>query len=143
MALLIRWYGGGRMRGGSPSPPLGPRTAAPGYEQYQKSLLEVPWPPTEYGEASSDDLSSEWDSDVQETSSTSKIREVINHSVCVYCIPVPVCYLFSGVMTTSSSVTYVMFPRTGSWLSEDDPPARHLGMLPGRISPARLVITSI
>lgn len=36
---------------------------APGYEQYQKSLLEVP-PSTEYGDASSDDLSSEWDSDV-------------------------------------------------------------------------------
>lgn len=40
--------------------------AAPGYEQYQKSLLEVPLLP-EYGEASSDDLSSEWDSDVPET----------------------------------------------------------------------------
>lgn len=39
--------------------------AAPGYEQYQKSLLEVPLH-TEYGEASSDDLSSEWDSDVPE-----------------------------------------------------------------------------
>lgn len=36
---------------------------APGYEQYQKSLLEVPTS-TEYGDASSDDLSSEWDSDV-------------------------------------------------------------------------------
>ncbi|KDR18794.1 hypothetical protein L798_06475, partial [Zootermopsis nevadensis] len=35
---------------------------SPGYEQYQKSLLEVPCPP-DYGEASSDDLSSEWDSD--------------------------------------------------------------------------------
>jgi hypothetical protein len=41
--------------------------AAPGYEQYQKSLLEVPLLHTEYGEASSDDLSSEWDSDVPET----------------------------------------------------------------------------
>ncbi|XKL64205.1 hypothetical protein PGB90_004291 [Kerria lacca] len=39
---------------------------APGYEQYQKSLLEVPLLHTEYGEASSDDLSSEWDSDVPE-----------------------------------------------------------------------------
>lgn len=39
--------------------------AAPGYEQYQKSLLEVPFH-AEYGEASSDDLSSEWDSDVPE-----------------------------------------------------------------------------
>ncbi|KAG8226972.1 hypothetical protein J437_LFUL009523 [Ladona fulva] len=37
----------------------------PGYEQYQKALLEVPWPP-DYGEASSDDLSSEWDSDAPE-----------------------------------------------------------------------------
>lgn len=36
---------------------------APGYEQYQKSLLEVPCS-TDYGDASSDDLSSEWDSDV-------------------------------------------------------------------------------
>jgi hypothetical protein len=36
---------------------------SPGYEQYQKSLLEVPWS-ADYGEASSDDLSSEWDSDV-------------------------------------------------------------------------------
>lgn len=58
-----------RMRGGkdrSPSPrrPLPP---AAGYEQYQRSLLEVPWPAGEYGEASSDDLSSEWDSDAPET----------------------------------------------------------------------------
>ncbi|XP_039437835.1 inositol-trisphosphate 3-kinase B-like isoform X1 [Culex pipiens pallens] len=35
----------------------------PGYEQYQMSLLEVPMP-WDYGDASSDDLSSEWDSDV-------------------------------------------------------------------------------
>lgn len=35
----------------------------PGYEQYQMSLLEVPLP-RDYGDASSDDLSSEWDSDV-------------------------------------------------------------------------------
>ncbi|CAH1403002.1 unnamed protein product [Nezara viridula] len=40
---------------------------APGYEQYSRSLLEVPYTPTEYGEASSDDLSSEWDSDVPES----------------------------------------------------------------------------
>lgn len=39
-----------------------------GYEQYQRSLLEVPWHLTgDYGEASSDDLSSEWDSDAPET----------------------------------------------------------------------------
>lgn len=37
-----------------------------GYAQYQKALLEVPMP-RDYGEASSDDLSSEWDSDVPET----------------------------------------------------------------------------
>lgn len=42
----------------SPSP-----MAGYGYELYQKSLLEVPYIP-EYGDASSDDLSSEWDSDV-------------------------------------------------------------------------------
>lgn len=38
-----------------------------GYDQYQKSLLEVPMP-KDYGDASSDDLSSEWDSDVPERS---------------------------------------------------------------------------
>lgn len=42
----------------SPSP-----MAGYGYEVYQRSLLEVPFIP-EYGDASSDDLSSEWDSDV-------------------------------------------------------------------------------
>ncbi|XP_075233359.1 inositol-trisphosphate 3-kinase B-like isoform X1 [Lycorma delicatula] len=53
------------MRGGGDRSPS-PRRALPpaaGYEQYQRSLLEVPWPAGEYGEASSDDLSSEWDSD--------------------------------------------------------------------------------
>lgn len=44
-----------------------------GYAQYQKALLEVPLP-RDYGEASSDDLSSEWDSDVPETQhSTNKV----------------------------------------------------------------------
>lgn len=44
-----------------------------GYAQYQKALLEVPMP-RDYGEASSDDLSSEWDSDVPETQhSTNKV----------------------------------------------------------------------
>lgn len=38
-------------------------TMSPGYVQYQRSLLEVPMP-RDYGDASSDDLSSEWDSDV-------------------------------------------------------------------------------
>lgn len=47
----------------SPSPSLA--TLNPGYDQYQKSLLEVPWC-ADYGDASSDDLSSEWDSDVPE-----------------------------------------------------------------------------
>jgi len=45
------------------SPTRHSQLLSPGYEQYQKSLLEVPWP-ADYGEASSDDLSSEWDSDV-------------------------------------------------------------------------------
>lgn len=44
------------------SPPHNSQLLSPGYEQYQKSLLEVPWP-ADYAEASSDDLSSEWDSD--------------------------------------------------------------------------------
>lgn len=46
---------------------------ATGYEQYQMSLLEVPWT-NDYGDASSDDLSSEWDSDVPDAPvSTSKV----------------------------------------------------------------------
>lgn len=50
---------------------------APGYEQYQKSLLEVP-ASTEYGDASSDDLSSEWDSDVPDVprSDQPKVRMI-------------------------------------------------------------------
>lgn len=45
-----------------------------GYHQYSKSLLEVP-SPYDYGDASSDDLSSEWDSDVSEIPATpSKVR---------------------------------------------------------------------
>ncbi|KAH8337090.1 hypothetical protein KR074_008434 [Drosophila pseudoananassae] len=57
---------------GSPTSPVsGPRRShsplgqslCPGYIQYSKSLLEVPMP-RDYGYASSDDLSSEWDSDV-------------------------------------------------------------------------------
>lgn len=74
-SLLVRCCVRKKMRGRSrsPSPPPGIRSAAPGYEQYQKSLLEVPWPPAEYGEASSDDLSSEWDSDVQEPPTSAKV----------------------------------------------------------------------
>lgn len=45
----------------------------PGYVQYSKSLLEVPLP-RDYGYASSDDLSSEWDSDVP-TSSSEQAKE--------------------------------------------------------------------
>lgn len=53
-------------RASSPLPPgYGLQTLATGYDQYQKSLLEVPWS-EDYAEASSDDLSSEWDSDVPE-----------------------------------------------------------------------------
>lgn len=47
----------------SPSPST---TMSPGYEQYQMALLEVPLP-RDYGEASSDDLSSEWDSDAPDS----------------------------------------------------------------------------
>jgi len=48
---------------------------SPGYEQYQKSLLEVPWT-ADYGEASSDDLSSEWDSDVPDVPSPTPAKVV-------------------------------------------------------------------
>lgn len=46
-----------------------------GYEQYSKSLLEVPMI-LDYGDASSDDLSSEWESDVNELQhvTRSKVR---------------------------------------------------------------------
>lgn len=43
-----------------------------GYEQYQRSFLEVPLP-RDYGYASSDDLSSEWDSDVPESDASQKV----------------------------------------------------------------------
>ncbi|XP_060804068.1 inositol-trisphosphate 3-kinase A isoform X1 [Amyelois transitella] len=53
-------------RASSPLPPgYGPQTLSPGYDQMKRSLLEVPWT-EDYTEASSDDLSSEWDSDVPE-----------------------------------------------------------------------------
>lgn len=68
-----RCYGSEEGDSRSPSPLPSVRSAAPGYEQYQKYLLEVPWPPAEYGEASSDDLSSEWDSDVPEQSPPNKV----------------------------------------------------------------------
>lgn len=60
----------------SPGSRRGSGILAAGYEQYQKSLLEVPVS-TDYGDASSDDLSSEWDSDVPDVPRTgqSKVRE--------------------------------------------------------------------
>lgn len=61
----------------SPSPAnQSASTLCPGYAQYQKSLLEVPMP-RDYGDASSDDLSSEWDSDVPETKSAIKDQKVL------------------------------------------------------------------
>lgn len=53
-------------RASSPLPPgYGPETLSPGYEQMRSSLSNVPWT-EDFTEASSDDLSSEWDSDVAE-----------------------------------------------------------------------------
>lgn len=53
-------------RASSPLPPgYGPPTMSPGYDQMKSSLLEVPWT-EDFTEASSDDLSSEWDSDAPE-----------------------------------------------------------------------------
>lgn len=57
-------------------------SVAAGYELYQKSLLEVPWPHAEYGEASSDDLSSEWDSDVPEPQLNSKVNNYYGIFIC-------------------------------------------------------------
>lgn len=53
--------------------PNGMQMLSPGYMQYQMSLLEVPLP-RDYGDASSDDLSSEWDSDVQEPQRSPKVN---------------------------------------------------------------------
>lgn len=66
-------------RSASPSSPnlSSRRGSATGYEQYQKSLLEVPFC-VDYGDPSSDDLSSEWDSDVPEVpvkETHSKVRQ--------------------------------------------------------------------
>ncbi|CAF4856406.1 unnamed protein product [Pieris macdunnoughi] len=53
-------------RSSSPLPPgYGPPTMSPGYDQMKSALLDVPWN-DDFTEASSDDLSSEWDSDVPE-----------------------------------------------------------------------------
>lgn len=48
-----------------------------GYDQYMKQYLQIPMP-SDYGEPSSDDLSSEWDSDVPDnkTSDTNKESKV-------------------------------------------------------------------
>lgn len=61
-------------RSASPSSPStgSRRGSTTGYEQYQKSLLEVPFY-ADYGDPSSDDLSSEWDSDVSESRKESKV----------------------------------------------------------------------
>jgi len=75
----------------------GSTSVAPGYEQYQKSLLEVPWPHAEYGEASSDDLSSEWDSDVPEPPPNSKVNNYTVLLLTIYYIRVGAkLYFFCG-----------------------------------------------
>lgn len=51
----------------------GSATTPTGYEMYQKSLLEVPVI-MDYGDASSDDLSSEWDSDVPDVPPVHKVN---------------------------------------------------------------------
>ncbi|CAH0561129.1 unnamed protein product [Brassicogethes aeneus] len=73
---------GSGFRTPSPSSPNSRRGSMTyGYEQYQKSLLEVPLS-NDYGDASSDDLSSEWDSDVPETKTSKpsgwrKLRNIV------------------------------------------------------------------
>lgn len=76
----------------SPSPSLA--TLNPGYDQYQKSLLEVPWC-ADYGDASSDDLSSEWDSDVPEQPVPS--------------LPKVYCYSMITQWTVSCSIRGIIF----------------------------------
>lgn len=56
---------------------------SPGYAQYQMDLLEVPMP-RDYGDASSDDLSSEWDSDVQETQQSPKVFIIFTWNLIIY-----------------------------------------------------------
>lgn len=64
-------------RSSSPLPDgYGPETMSTGYDQYQKSLLDVPWS-EDYADASSDDLSSEWDSDVPEPPQPTKVNYYI------------------------------------------------------------------
>jgi hypothetical protein len=76
-----------RLRRGSSSswsPPQYHQLLSPGYEQYQKSLLEVPWP-ADYGEASSDDLSSEWDSDAADVPPASPSKVVHMYKLMFLC----------------------------------------------------------
>lgn len=58
-----------------------------GYDQYMKQYLQIPMP-SDYGEPSSDDLSSEWDSDVpdnksSETNKESKVRRLTSFTLCL------------------------------------------------------------
>lgn len=83
---------GGAKSWNSRSPSPSTPTLTPGYEQYRMSLLEVPWC-HDYGDASSDDLSSEWDSDVPEQPSTPSLPKVLvlfqfklNNNVCTLCM---------------------------------------------------------
>lgn len=76
----VETFGGERSLLGRRSPLGSRRSSSPsngslcsGYVQYSKMLLEVPMP-RDYGYASSDDLSSEWDSDVP-TSSSEQAKE--------------------------------------------------------------------
>ena len=50
-----------------------------GYAQYEMSFLKVPVM-KDYGEASSDDLSSEWDSDQTESKASSESKVSLNYS---------------------------------------------------------------
>lgn len=65
----------------SPSPSA---SMSPGYEQYQMTLLEVPLP-RDYGEASSDDLSSEWDSDAPDSRSRFLGNFKVIRDLFIYC----------------------------------------------------------
>lgn len=65
-------FGGHRQRSDVSPTHIGSICASPGYVQYQMALLEVPMP-RDYGDASSDDLSSEWDSDVPEPHRSPKV----------------------------------------------------------------------
>lgn len=65
-------FGGHRQRLDVSPTSGGSICASPGYVQYQMALLEVPMP-RDYGDASSDDLSSEWDSDVPEPHRSPKV----------------------------------------------------------------------